>query len=206
MQQCVKIVFLQNLGDVKNEVFENKLHFLFFLFFMLENRNRKKRKWKRQKKPYKNRVFLRWSSKNVKNKKRIFAKIDWHYLCQEGTKNVHFRAHYLFWPKIFFGPKQCKAGITIKIGVSAEIAKKSKNDTFFGKKVFFDMVEKVGFTTCVFEKLCLSENTTFIVFFSKTQLVKDKNCMLKKTENLWKIVGCFERDKMVFFGFVFLMC
>ena len=26
--------------------------------------------------------------------------------------------------KIFFGPKQCKAGSTIKIGVSAEIAKK----------------------------------------------------------------------------------
>ena len=26
--------------------------------------------------------------------------------------------------KMFFGPKQCKAGNTIKIGVSAEIAKK----------------------------------------------------------------------------------
>ena len=34
VQQCVKIVFLQNLGDVKNEVFEKKkLHFLFFLFY-----------------------------------------------------------------------------------------------------------------------------------------------------------------------------
>ena len=27
---------------------------------------------------------------------------------------------------IFFGPKQCKAGNTIKIGVSTEIAKKQK--------------------------------------------------------------------------------
>ena len=54
----------------------------------------------------------------------------------------------------FFGPKRCKAGNTIKIGVSTEIAKKNKNDTFFWKKVFFDMVEKVGFTNCVFEKLC----------------------------------------------------
>ena len=26
--------------------------------------------------------------------------------------------------------------------------------SFWGKKVFFDMVEKVGFTNCVFEKLC----------------------------------------------------
>ena len=42
-------------------------------------------------------VFLRWSSKNVKNQKMdLFAKIAWHYLCQEGRKNAHFRAHYLF--------------------------------------------------------------------------------------------------------------
>ena len=35
MQQCVKIVFLQNLGDVKNEVFEEKIaFFVFFLFYV----------------------------------------------------------------------------------------------------------------------------------------------------------------------------
>ena len=90
-------------------------------------------------------------------------------------KNAHFRAHYLFWPKLFFGPKQCKAGSTIKIGVSAEIAKKKKqNDTFFGKRVFFDMVEKVGFTNCVFEKLCFPENTIFIVFSAKHSFSKTK--------------------------------
>ena len=44
VQQCVKIVFLQNLGDVKNEVFEKKIAFFVFSFFMLENRNRKKKK------------------------------------------------------------------------------------------------------------------------------------------------------------------
>ena len=78
MQQCVKIVFLQNLGDVKNEVFEKKIaFFVFFSFFMLENRNRKKKKkMEKAKKPYKNRSFLRWSSKNVKNQKNGFlAKI-----------------------------------------------------------------------------------------------------------------------------------
>ena len=58
------------------------------------------------KKPYKNSFFLRWSSKNVKKQKKGFlAKIAWHYLCQEGRKNAHFRAHYLFWPKIFFWTK-----------------------------------------------------------------------------------------------------
>ena len=36
VQQCVKIVFLQNLGDVKNKVFEKKIAFFVFSFFMLE--------------------------------------------------------------------------------------------------------------------------------------------------------------------------
>ena len=36
VQQCVKIVFLQNLGDVKNEVFEKKIPFFVFSLFMLE--------------------------------------------------------------------------------------------------------------------------------------------------------------------------
>ena len=39
--------------------------------------------------------------------------------------------------------------------VSAEIAR-NQNDIFFEK--VFDMGEKVGFTNCVFEKLCSSEN------------------------------------------------
>ena len=35
-------------------------------------------------------------------KNGFFAKIGWHYLCQEGRKNAHFRAHYLFGQKIFW--------------------------------------------------------------------------------------------------------
>ena len=80
VQQSVKIVFLQNLGDVKNEVFEKKIAFLFFLFYVgdleTEKRKKKKKKMKKAKKPYKIRVFLRWSCKNVKNRKNGFlAKI-----------------------------------------------------------------------------------------------------------------------------------
>ena len=80
------------------------------------------------KKPYKNRVFLRWSSKNVKNQKKwIFSKNCLTlFVSGREIKNAHFRAHYLFWPKIFFGPKQCKSGKTIKIVVSVEIVKKQK--------------------------------------------------------------------------------
>ena len=59
MQQCVKIVFLQNLGDVKNEVFVKKIAFLFFpfLYWKIETEKRKKSKMAKAKKPYKNRVF-----------------------------------------------------------------------------------------------------------------------------------------------------
>ena len=45
---------------------------------------------------------------------------------------------------------------------------------FFGKRCFFDMVEKVGFTNCVFEKLCFPENTIFIVFSAKHSFSKTK--------------------------------
>ena len=112
-------------------------------------------------------------------KNGFLAKIAWHDLCQEGRKKAHFRCNYLFWPN-FFGPKQCKAGKTIKIGVSAEIAQNQKNDTFSLKKVFFDMVEKVGFTNCVFEKLCFPENTIFIVFSAKHSFSKTKTVCWKK--------------------------
>ena len=52
------------------------------------------------KKPYKNSVFKGGHPKCKKSKKWFFLqKIAWHYLCQEGRKNAHFRAHYLFLAK-----------------------------------------------------------------------------------------------------------
>ena len=44
MSHCAKIVFLQNFGDVKNEVFEKKIAFFVFSFFMLEKSKQKKKK------------------------------------------------------------------------------------------------------------------------------------------------------------------
>ena len=74
---------------------------------MLENRNRKKKKkTKREnsKQTYKNRVFLRWSSKNVKNRKKwIFSKNCLTlFVSGRETKNAHFRCNYLFWPNFFW--------------------------------------------------------------------------------------------------------
>ena len=52
------------------------------------------------------------------------------------------------------------------------------------------MVEKVGFTNCVFEKLSFPENTIFIVFSAKHSFSKQK-LYVEKTENFWEIVDCF---------------
>ena len=59
MSHCVKIVFRENFGDVKKEVFEKKIVFL-FLFFMLVNlkqKNEKKKEMEKAKQPYKNSFF-----------------------------------------------------------------------------------------------------------------------------------------------------
>ena len=42
-------------------------------------------------------------------------------------------------------------------------------------------MKKVGFTNCVLEKLCSSENTMFIVFSANTA-VATKSCMLKNRQ------------------------
>ena len=44
----------------------------------------------------------------------------------------------------------------------------------------------------------------FYSVFSKTQLFKNKNCMMEKNRNLWKIVGCFWTwQKGVYWGLFF---
>ena len=83
--------------------------------------------------------------------------------------------HYLFWPKPFFGPKQCKPGHTIKIVISAEIAQ-NQNCAFL-KTLFLQ---------------CFQQNTAF----QKQKLYVKKQ---KIYEKLWVV---FEDGKMVFWGFV----
>ena len=104
----------------------------------------------------------------------------------------------------FFGPKQCNAGNTIKIGGSAEIArKKTKWHLFWEKRCFFDMVEKVGFTNCVFEKLWFPENTIFIVFSAKHSFSKTKTVYWKEQKIYEKLWVVFEHGKVVFLGLFF---
>ena len=73
---------------------------------------------------------------------------------------------------------------------------------YFWKRCFFDMVEKVGFTNCVFGKLCFPENTICIVFqqntaFQKQKLYVEKNRKFVKNSGLllnmakWCFLGLF---------------
>ena len=140
---CQNSVFAK-FWVIKNEVFEKKIAFFVFFSFLcwkIETEKRKKKKQKREnsKKPYKNRVFFKVViQKCEKSKKWIFSKNCLTlFVSGRETKKAHFRCNYLFWPNFFFGPKQCKAGNTIKIGVSAEIAQNQKWHLFFEKGVFW---------------------------------------------------------------------
>ena len=135
------------------------------------------------KNPIKNRVFKVVMQKCEKSKKWIFAKIAWHCLCQdseEGRKNAHFRARYLFWPKHVLGPKQCKPGKTIKLVVSAEIALNQKWHLFFGKRCFLTWVKKWVLLTVFWKSCVFFWKHYFYSVFRATQLFKNKNCMLRK--------------------------
>ena len=123
-------------------------------------------------------------------------------MCQEGRKTRIFVRTICF-GQIFVGPKQCKTGNTIKKGVSAEIAKKTKMTPFLGKKCFLTWSKKWVLRT-VFLKNCVSRKHYFYSVFSKTQLFKNKNGMLKKQKIYEKLWVVFEHGKMVFCGFVFL--
>ena len=154
---CQNSVFFVKFGGCQNEVFEKNIAFFVFSFSMLENGNRKKKKMEKAKNPIKI-AFLRCSSKNVKNQKNGFLAKLTDTICVRKGKKTRIFVHTICFGQIFLGPKKCKAGNTIKIGVSAEIAKKKTQNTkmtpFFGKRCFLTWLKKVGFTNCVFEKLC----------------------------------------------------
>ena len=115
VSMCAKIVFSNTCQDVKNEIFEKKLHCLPLLCCCKRNR---KTNGKGQKTLLK--MFLRWLSKNENEKMDALQKF-----VSGRKKNAHFRAHYLFWSKTFWS----QIGETrnnYKIVVSAEIARNQK--------------------------------------------------------------------------------
>ena len=66
------------------------------------------------------------------------------------------------------------------------------------------MVEKVGFTNCVFEKLCFPENTIFIVFSAKHSFFKKQKLYVEKNRKFMKNSGLFlNMAKWCFLGGLF---
>ena len=61
-------------------------------------------------------------------------------------------------------------------------------------------LKKLGFTNCVFEKLCLSEHTIFIVFAAKHSFSNNKTVCWKKQKCIKNNGLFFEHGKIVFFG------
>ena len=128
-------------------------------------------------------VIQKWE----KWKHGFLAKIAWHDLCQEGRK-THFRAHYLFWPRTFFGPKQWKPGKTIKIVVSAASAEQM-TPLFVWKRFFLTWV-KSGFYSLCFWKAVLFRKHYFIVFSTKHSNCK-KKLYVEKNRTFMKNRGLF---------------
>ena len=150
MSHCAKIVFFfvcKILGMSEMRFSKRKLHSLFFPLLCWRNRTeqRKKGKWKRQQNPIKL-EFLRWSSKMWKIINVFFwQKLPDTICVRKGQEKRAFRAHYLFWPKNIFGPKQWKPGKTIKNSSFSGNCPKPKMTPFFGRKVFFWHGWKSGF-------------------------------------------------------------
>ena len=113
--------------------------------------------------------------------------------------------HTICFGQKFFGTKTGKTSKNKKIVVSAEIAQNQKRHLFFEKGVS-DMGEKVGFTNCVFEKLCSSENTMFIEFSAKHSNCNKKLYVEQKrkfTQNSGLFFYMAKRCFVYFSGFNF---
>ena len=105
----------------------------------------------------------------------------------------HFHWHYLFF------------------GFNIKSIKHYKKRGFSGhsvwQRVFLERASKGVLTICDPKKKLRSvENTTFIAFSAKTQLLQRIGCELQKKENLSITVGYVSACKMVFLNLFLLFC
>ena len=148
--------------------------FCFVFFMLLQDKQKNTKKWKQAKNPLKIVFFKVVIQKWERWKRLIFSKKCLTRFVSGREKKVHFRAHYLFRPKIFWAQNSEKPGKTIKMVVSTENAQNLKRHLFW-KKVFFGMVEKSVFTNCVFWKAVFPWKHCFIVFSVKHSSCSRKN-------------------------------
>ena len=170
---------------------KRKSHFLFFLFYVGELETEKKGKWKRPQNPI-NIVFSKVDIQICENQKKwIFCKLCLTLFVSRRWKNAHFRAHHLFWPKNFGGPKQCKPGSTMKIVVSAEIAQNQK----WHKKVFLTWAKKWVLLTVFWKAVFFRKHYFYSVFKEHSSCNTNTVCKQKLMKNcglfLHVAKGCF---------------
>ena len=152
---CQNSVFAK-IWDIKNEVFEKKIAFFVFLFYVGEN----EKKIEKTKKPDKNRVFLRWSSKNVKT--WIFSKNCLTiFLCQEGRRKTRIFVHTICFGQNLFWTKTVQSRKHYKNRGFNGNCKKAKMTPFFGKGCLLTWLKKWVLLT-VFLKSCVFLKTLFL--------------------------------------------
>ena len=114
-----------------------------------------------------------------KSNKWILSKNSLTLFVPGREKKTRILVHTICFGQTLFGPKQCKAGSTIKIWGFSGNCKKAKMTPFLGKRWFLTWLKKWVLLT-VFLKSCVSWKHYFYCVFSKTQLFKMQNCLLKK--------------------------
>ena len=124
---------------------------------------------------------------------------------KKGEKTrIFVHTNYLFGPKNFWGPKQCKPGKNYKNSGFSGNCPKPKMTPFFGKRCFWHGWKSGFYSLCFRKAVCFfSENTIFIVFSEKHSSCNTNIVCKQNTENWWKLVGCcWTRQKGVKVFFV----
>ena len=157
-----KECFCKILGMSKMRFSKRKLHFLFLSFLCWRNRNRKKKKQEngKAKKPYKN-CFLRWSCKNVKNKKMDFLQILLDTICVRKGEKTRIFVHTICFGQKFLWPKTVQTRKNYKNRGFTGNCPKPKMTFFLEKGVFLTWVKKWVLLT-VFLKSCVLLKTLFL--------------------------------------------
>ena len=134
---------------------------------------------------YKNSVFLKVVIQKIeKSKKEDFflQKLPDTISVRKGEKTRIF-VHTICFGQRFFWPKTVQTRKNYRSSGFSGNWPKPKMTLFLGKSCSLTWVKK-WVLLIVFLKSCVLLKTLFYSVFSKTQLFKNKNCMLKKTEIL----------------------
>ena len=187
VNSCQNSVFAK-LSGCQNTVFKRKLQFCFCLFMLQKDKPKKEETQNgKGQKHYINSDFKVLITKMRKMEKLMFLQKLPDTICVRKGEQPAFSCILSVLAKKCSGPKQPKPGKPIKKWFQHKLPK-TKNDTFFVKKVFFGMVEKVGLLI-VFLESCVLLKTLFVVFSANTAIA-EKRCMLEK-QKFMKNSGLF---------------